>query len=200
MGSRDPQRVATDQSLTALVEHARNGDQQAWNHLVERFSPMVWAICRSRGLSRADAADVHASTWLRLVDNLDRIREPEHLGAWLRRTANNEAIAAGRRLTRSRATEPGWFDSAAPLASEIDGDLLRDEAVSHLRRTVAQLDDGCQLLLQLLYQEPRLSYREIAGMLGRPVGAIGPSRQRCLDKLRSLGGFIDRPDESMEVT
>ena len=79
-------------SLAELVEAAARGDQRAWNEIVERFQRLVWATARAHRLSSADAADVAQTTWLRLVENLDRIREPEHLGAWLATTARRESI------------------------------------------------------------------------------------------------------------
>src|SRR5215831_13070195 len=79
-------------SLVELVDQASAGDSDAWDELVDRFSGMVWAVARGHGLSSADAADVSQTTWLRLVEHLDRIREPERVGAWLATTARHECL------------------------------------------------------------------------------------------------------------
>src|SRR4051794_25415750 len=106
-------------NLDELVQAAVAGDQAAWNELVERFQGLVWATSRSYRLSRADAADVAQTTWLRLVENLNRIHDPERLGAWLATTARRECLrhirlhgreqlsdeptcSSRRRMTRSR--------------------------------------------------------------------------------------------------
>src|SRR6266550_245386 len=88
------------QGLTGLLEAAAGGDQDAWNTLVERYSRLVWAVARGHRLSQADAADVTQATWLRLVEHLDGIKEPERLGAWLATTARREALRQIRRAGR----------------------------------------------------------------------------------------------------
>ena len=170
-----------------LVRAAAAGDQAAWSELVERFQGLVWATARSFRLSRADAADVAQTTWLRLVENLDRIREPDRLGAWLATTARREAFRHlrlhGRELT---SDEADLFE--APVDDPLEVALLTEERDTALWRAFAQLSERCQTLLRLLVSEDEPSYEAIGAALDMPIGAIGPTRMRCLDKLRSFVG------------
>jgi len=171
-------------TLEDLVRGAAAGDQAAWNELVERFQGLVWATARSYRLSRADAADVAQTTWLRLVENLDRIREPERLAGWLATTARREALRYlclhGRELASDAAD---LFE--APADDPLEVALLTEERDAALWRAFAQLSERCQTLLRLLVSEDEPSYEAIGAALDMPVGAIGPTRMRCLEKLRS---------------
>lgn len=171
-----------------LVRAAAGGDQGAWDGLVERYHRLVWAVIRSYRLDAADAADVSQTTWLRLVEHLGSLRDPDRVGAWLATTARREAL----RLARQRRAEldrvSGDADlqllpSAVPL---IEDALLRSEDDAALWRALRQLDDRCQRLLRCLAAAPPPRYDEIADALGMPVGSIGPTRGRCLDRLRKF--------------
>ena len=172
-------------SLTQLVERAAHGDVAAWNDLVDRFSSLVWATARAHRLSRDDAADVAQTTWLRLVEHLDRIREPERLGGWLAITARRESLRSlrlnGRELPSDDADA---FESPADDSPELG--LLTGERDTALWRAFARLCERCQALLRLLAAPTEPSYDEVGAALGMPVGAIGPTRGRCLEKLRSF--------------
>jgi RNA polymerase sigma factor (sigma-70 family) len=177
------ERVTVDQ----LVHAAAAGDEAAWNELVERFQGLVWATARSFRLSRADAADVAQTTWLRLVENLDRIRDPERLGAWLATTARREALRHLRLHGRELSTdEAELFES--PVDDPLEVALLTEERDNALWRAFAQLSERCQSLLRLLVAEDEPSYEAIGAALDMPIGAIGPTRMRCLDKLRAFVG------------
>ena len=172
-------------TLEDLVRGAAAGDQAAWNELVERFQGLVWATARSYRLSRADAADVAQTTWLRLVENLDRIREPERLAGWLATTARREALRHLRLHGRELASdEADLFES--PVDDPLEVALLAEERDTALWRAFAQLSERCQTLLRLLVSEDEPSYEAISAALDMPIGAIGPTRMRCLDKLRSF--------------
>jgi RNA polymerase sigma factor (sigma-70 family) len=109
-------------NLAELVRSAAAGDQAAWEEIVDRFTSLVWATARAHRLSRADAADVAQTTWLRLVENLDRIREPEALGAWLATTARRESLRVIRHGARESPTDdPDLFE---PPTDESVDDLL----------------------------------------------------------------------------
>lgn len=173
------------QALEQLVPAAAAGDQAAWNELVERFQALVWATARSFRLSRADAADVAQTTWLRLVENLDRIREPERLAGWLATTARREALRHIRLHGRELASdEADLFES--PVDDPLEVALLTEERDTALWRAFAQLSERCQTLLRLLVSEDEPSYEAIGAALDMPIGAIGPTRMRCLEKLRSF--------------
>ena len=168
-----------------LVRDAADGDQAAWNELVERFQGLVWATSRSYRLSRADAADVAQTTWLRLVENLGRLQEPERVGAWLATTARRESLRTLRFSSRVLATEPELLPDPgtdAPLAAA----LLAGERDRALWTAFGGLSERCQVLLRLLVADPPPSYEDVGAALDMPIGSIGPTRQRCLERLRGL--------------
>ena len=171
-------------TLAELIDAAGGGDERAWGVIVERFEGLIWATTRAHRLSSAEAADVTQPTWLRLLENLDRIREPERLGAWLAATARHECL----RHIRLRARElPAADETVFDLVTDqppIETALLTRERSAALRRALAGVGERCQALLRMLAAVNPPSYEEIGAALGMPVGAIGPTRARCLDKLR----------------
>jgi RNA polymerase sigma factor (sigma-70 family) len=176
--------------LSILLPRAADGDQAAWNTIVDRFSSLVWATARAHRLSRDDAADVAQTTWLRLVEHLDRIRDPERLGAWLATTARNESLRVIRRGGREQPTdEPDLFE--APDDDAVDRLLLEQERDGNLWRAFASLSERCKTLLRILLADEPPSYEEVGAALGMPVGAIGPTRMRCLDRLRRTAGVAE---------
>ncbi len=171
-------------TLAELIRAAAAGDQTAWETIVDRFSGLVWSTARSYRLSRDDAADVAQTTWLRLVEHLDRIRDPERLGAWLATTARNESLRVIRSGAREQPSdEPDLFEE--PSDETFDRLLIDRERYGALWRAFATLSERCKTLLRLLVAEEEPSYEEIGAALGMPIGAIGPTRMRCLDKLRT---------------
>jgi RNA polymerase sigma factor (sigma-70 family) len=176
---------ADDGDLVHLVAQARAGEDAAWETLVERFSGLVAAIARRCRLGDADVAEVSQTTWLRLVENLDRIEQPERLGAWLATTSRRESLRIATRqgvLSTSEELHLLADDEAEPL----DSALLRDEQVRDIQMAAARLPARCQRLLGLLMGDDDLPYKEIAEQLSMPIGSIGPTRGRCLDHLRQL--------------
>ena len=172
-------------SLDELVRAAARGNQSAWNEIVERFQGLVWATARAHRLTHADAADVAQTTWLRLVEHLDRIREPERLGAWLATTARHESLRHIRLHGRELPSdEADTFEAPADDAPELA--LLGEERDAALWRAFARLGERCQSLLRLLVAQDEPSYEEIGAALDMPIGAIGPTRMRCLEKLRAF--------------
>jgi RNA polymerase sigma factor (sigma-70 family) len=169
-----------------LVARARNGDKQAWDALLDRYAPLIWSICRRHGLGNADAEDVGQNVWLKLVDQLGTIRVPAALPGWLATTTRREC---GRILRAApRARETGQMDgtqaSADDHAPAAEAELLAAERHAALREALTHLPPCCQQLITLLAQDPPPSYAQISGRLGIPEGSIGPTRARCLDKLR----------------
>ena len=175
-----------DPVVTGLVTRAIQGDQQAWDALVARYAPLIWSICRRYQLSRPDAADVSQTVWLKLVGHLAKMRDPAALPGWLSTTTRREC---GRAL---RAARPPQAVTLAPDAEKIpdrqdatvEDALLAAERSAALREAFAHLPPCCQQLIALLTADPPTPYTEISVKLGIPVGSIGPSRSRCLDKLR----------------
>jgi RNA polymerase sigma factor (sigma-70 family) len=180
----------------ALLSLAADGDQAAWDELVERHARLVWAVLRSYRLDDATAADVFQTVWLRLVEQVDRIRDPERLAAWLATTARREALRVLRRGQREAPTE-SVPDHAEPFATAPGDDLVAAEEHAAVLAAFARLPESCQTLLRLLTADPPLDYRTIAELVDRPIGSIGPTRQRCLDRLRALLLEGD-PDDTWE--
>jgi RNA polymerase sigma factor (sigma-70 family) len=173
-----------------LVQRASDGDQAAWNAIVERFNGLLWSVVRAHRLSPSDGAEVVQTTWLRLVENLDRIREPEHVGAWLATTTRRECLRFIRRNAREVATSE--VEAAEPSNGSSIERLLSAERDVALWKAFASLGERCQALLRMLMADVPPSYVEVSAALGMPIGAIGPTRQRCLERLRhdpSLAAF-----------
>jgi RNA polymerase sigma factor (sigma-70 family) len=175
-----------DEPVTGLVARARSGDKQAWDALVERYAPLIWSICRRHQLGAADAADVSQSVWLRLVDQLDRVREPAALPGWLATTTQRECRRVVHTARESRPVAYVLDVENLPdeLARPADQELLEAERHAALRQAFGALDPFSRQLVALLIQDPPVPYAEISARLGIAVGSIGPSRARCLEKLR----------------
>ncbi len=179
--------VAGEPEVAGLVTAARAGDPAAWNALVDRYNRLVWSVARSFRLSDADAADAVQLTWMRLVENLDRISEPERLASWLGTTARRECLQHLRRAGRVR-TDPGGeiLEAVADPAPPVDAALLEDERDRALWQAMGMLGEKCQQLLRVLMASPPPPYSAVAAALDMPMGSIGPARQRCLAQLKKI--------------
>jgi RNA polymerase sigma factor (sigma-70 family) len=173
-----------DRSDAELLHAVRERQQEAWEALVGRHNRRLWALARAEGLSSTSASDAVQTTWLALLDNIDRIRKPDALAIWLTQVVKHEAMRLSKQLKRVESLDDGMADVADRSAPAVDQGLLRGERLQDLRRAFARLSATCQKLLRLLFSDADLSYAEIAAALGRPIGAIGPSRARCLAELR----------------
>jgi RNA polymerase sigma factor (sigma-70 family) len=166
------------------VQRAATGEREAWSRLVEEFDGMLRAVARVHRLCDADAADVAQTAWMRLAENLDRLQNPSRVGAWLATTARRECLrslrASARELPDAEPPEPAGAD-----VSPIDGGLLEAERDRALWSAFRRLPARDQALLRMLVAEPQPSYDEIAAALGMPIGSIGPTRGRALDRLRA---------------
>jgi RNA polymerase sigma factor (sigma-70 family) len=173
--------------LAALVECAAAGDSGAWDALVDRFASTVWAIARGHRLSAADAADVSQTTWLRLVENLHRIEQPDRVGAWLAVTARRESLRVlrvGSRQTANGHEFEQLPDPAPPKPP--DHAVATREWETVVADLIAQLPPRSQLLIRHLSADSPLSYKDISEALDMPIGSIGPTRARALEQLRRL--------------
>jgi RNA polymerase sigma factor (sigma-70 family) len=182
----------SDRTTAELVEAAHKGDTGAWGELVGRFSGLVWAVARAHRLDQADAADVCQTVWLRLVENLGRLRDPDHLGGWLRTTTRHECLRVLRRGGREFPEEEANLDVPSPPEQSPEMQLLASERDRIVWTAVSGLSDRCRSLLRVIACAPEASYAEISASLGLPVGSIGPTRARCLEHLRrrlEAGGY-----------
>lgn len=186
-GCRGPTSQA-DAELVALFEQALGGEKSGWDGLVERYAGLVWAVARSLGLGTADATDVSQMTWLRLVENLDRIRQPERVGAWLATTARREALRLIRLSKRSiNIGEDRGFDALVDDPPPIeDAPFMSADRHKTVAALLTQLPHRQQVILRLLSADDALSYREISDVLNIPIGSIGPTRARALESLHEM--------------
>jgi RNA polymerase sigma factor (sigma-70 family) len=175
-----------------MLRRAGEGDAAAWNAIVDEYAGLLWSVVRGFRLGEAQAADAVQTTWLRLVEHLGAIREPERLAGWLRTTARRVCLEILREGAREQAadlcSDPG---EAACFGREGPDDVdapetvaLRQEREALVRRVVTILPERQQVLLGLLVASPPLRYEEISARLDMPVGSIGPTRARILARLR----------------
>ena len=175
----------------ALVRACRRGEAAAWEALIARYQRLVYAIPRRAGLNEEASGEVFQRVFAVLVEQLDRIEQPERIRAWLVTTARRETWRVSRGESLTRLSDPGE-DEATGESRQLAGDApLPDEVVQRLeeqhlvRMGMAALDERCRQLLTLLYYRADApSYSEIAARLGTSEGSIGPTRARCLEKLR----------------
>lgn len=187
--SGSPRRpsAARDEETTRLVQAARTGDRQAWDDLVNRYVALLWSIALRHGLHESDAADVVQNTWLRLLENLDSVRDPARVGAWLATTAQRESlrcVVQSRRLVLK--DDDRAFDGPDRLLPPVDEELLSREQGRAAIEALAALPPTWRSLVELLTRDPPLSYEEIGANLGVPVGTIGPTRGRCVRRMRAM--------------
>ena len=174
-----------DPHVVALVTRAAGSDQDAWNELVERYSPLVWTICLRYELSNHDIEDIGQTVWLLLVEQLGKLREPAALPGWLATTTHREClrVVTAARRSQQRGTRLDDGDQFVDDA-KIEEEILIAERNATLRAAFAELPSHCRQLLAMLFADPPRSYSEISATLGIPVGSIGPQRARCLERLR----------------
>lgn len=182
-----------------LVEAARSGAQAAWDTLVQRHGGRIWAVARAHRLSAADAEDVFQVTFLRLVTHLDTIRQPERVGAWLATTARHECLRIIRRAGRAVPTsDDETLDPPDVVARPVDAHMLEAERDVALLAALDRLSEKCRRLLRVLMAEPEPTYEEVGAALDMPIGSIGPTRGRCLQRLRRELGGITGPDHGSQ--
>lgn len=182
--------------VARTVAAAAGGDESAWGALVERYGGLVWSVVRSHRLEDATAADVAQTTWLRLVEHLGRLREPEKVGAWLASTARHEALRSLRTAARTVPTEEDELDVGTDQEPPAITGMLVAERDELLWTAFAKLGGRCQALLRMLAADPPPAYEEISAALDMPIGSIGPTRGRCLERLRMRlenSGITDAP-------
>jgi RNA polymerase sigma factor (sigma-70 family) len=177
--------AATDVAL--MVRRAAKGDMRAWERLVEQYTRLIWSITAEFKLAESDAADVAQTTWLRLLEHIDRIEDPERVGSWLAATARHECL---RNLTAAKRAAPDRdeevLSGVVAAGPEADERILAEERAEVIRDALSRLPRRWQRLLEMLMADPAVSYAEISDELDLPVGSIGPTRGRCLARLRVM--------------
>lgn len=174
---------AFDSDLERLLLRCRRGDADAWATLVARLQNLVYSIARRYGLNEDDSGDVFMTAFQALHRNLDRIESGRALPKWLATTAARESL----RLKRLRSRT----DNDAPLEEilasddrDAEAEAVRADSAERVRLALDAMPGRCRDLLHALYDATEAAYTEISGRLGIPIGAIGPTRARCLEKLR----------------
>jgi RNA polymerase sigma factor (sigma-70 family) len=169
-----------------LVARCLRGEARSWEELVRRYRRLVYAVPRRMRLRHEDAEEVLQDTFTTLLEKLAALRDHERLGAWLVVVAQRRALALLQRGARPREValpdshDAGTDPGALPLE-----ELVRLERQDAVQRALEQLPERCRALLAALYfEDPTPSYREIARRLGVREGSLGPTRQRCFEKLR----------------
>ena len=189
-----PRRAATVRAsqpdrgarIADLVSAARAGNEEALGLIVTELSPLLWQVARSAGLSSGDAEDVLQTVWMRLVAHLDGIHDSMALTSWLVTTARREAwrVCAGKR--RQLPADQELFAELPDQGPGSEEQVILDHQRRTLWKAISQLSARCQELLRIIAFAPRPDYAAVADALGMPVGSIGPTRGRCLAKLRAL--------------
>ncbi len=182
-----------DPSVIALVARVLDGDQEAWNEIIERYSPLVWSICVRYQLTRPDIDDVGQGVWLGLVEHIGKLRQPAALAGWLATTTRNECL---RVLRAARRYDPDGLPAEDLMPPDPDGTMIEQELIqaelnAALRAAFAELSPACHELLSMLISDPPPAYAQVSRVLGIPVGSIGPTRARCLDRLRRSPHLTD---------
>lgn len=169
--------------IGALVRDAADGDQASWDEIVARYSRLVWSITHQYRLDSADAADVFQTAWLRLVEHIQDLSDPRAVATWLTTTTRRECMRV-QRAGRWQVPVGDALPERAAGTPDMDARVLRAERDALLREAFGRLSPTDQTLLLLLVTEPVPSYEEIASSLNMPRGSIGPTRRRCLERLR----------------
>lgn len=187
-----------DESDAALAARCNRGEGSAWEVLVKRYQRLVYAIVRRIGLDEHMAADVFQTVFTRLLEHLPKLTQQDRLQAWIVTTAKREALLQRsrglRNLSMTRDDSEAGDDSATAEWDVADNALLPEDALETLqsqnqvRQGLDRLDTRCRDLLTMLYgdADEAVAYDDIAARLDMPVGSIGPTRARCLGKLRKL--------------
>ena len=173
--------------VARLVRRAAEGDLHAWERLVDQYARLIWSITGEFKLVESDAADVAQTTWLRLLEHIDRIEYPARVGSWLAATARHECL---RSLAAHKKVVPSQDDMELAAVDvyqpPVDERLLAAESAQIVREALSRLPGRWQRLLEMLMADPPMAYADISDELGLPVGSIGPTRGRCLAQLRVL--------------
>jgi RNA polymerase sigma factor (sigma-70 family) len=162
----------------------RAGDPAALDELVRVMSPILWHVVRATGLDKEQSEDVIQTAWLALVRNAHVVGDPQAVARWLCTTARREAWRVSKNAGRSTPVDDDSLEWHLPSQGSPESEVVLNDEQSRLWESIGHLPERCQKLLRIVAMEPRPDYARIAGELKMPIGSIGPTRGRCLDKLR----------------
>jgi len=176
-------------AATEAFRRWRSGDDSALDELVRMMSPVLWHVVRATNLDREASEDVVQNTWLTLVRSADSVRDAQAITRWLCTAARREAWRVSKAGSRTRPVEDEVLDARMPVQTSPESEVVSDDENSRLWQALGRLPERCQKLLRIVAWEPRPDYSAVAESMQMPIGSIGPTRRRCLDKLRvELGG------------
>jgi RNA polymerase sigma factor (sigma-70 family) len=181
-----PSHPDRDTRIAGLVNAARQGNKEALGQIVTELSPLLWHVARAAGLCYGDAQDVVQTVWTRLLSHLGGIRSSAALTGWLVVTTRHEAWRVSADGRRNVPADHDWFSALPDPGPSSEEQVITDDQRRALWTAIGQLEPRCQALLRIVAFVPRPDYQAMAAKLGMPVGSVGPTRGRCLAKLRAL--------------
>jgi len=192
-GSAPPSASARDVWVVAAEHFAayRAGEREALDRLVRLMTPTLWHVARAHRIDPVTAEDVVQNTWLALVRNAEAIDDPRAVVRWLTVTARREAWRSARTAGRAEPTPAELFDIRESDAEDPESAAVRESRDDLLWTAVARLSERCRHLVRIVAFVERPNYADVSEALGMPVGSIGPTRARCLAKLRALLADVD---------
>lgn len=173
-----------DAEVADLVARAADGDHRAWDRLVDQYIGLLWSIARGYRLSDSDAADVVQTTWLRLLEHIGRVHDGARIGAWLATTVRRECLRTLGYRNRVSIGDDALLEQVVDQ-EDVSTALLQRERSDELLRAIEGLPGRWRQLMHLLLADPAPSYDEISRQLDIPIGSIGPTRGRCVERLRA---------------
>ncbi len=163
-----------------------DGDTTGLDDLVRLMTPVLWQVARACSLTEPAAEDVVQTTWVAFVRSARRLRDTQSVGGWLTTTARREAWRVSQAGTRTTYVEDGMLERVVPRQRSAEAEVVTRDESDQLWSAVGALDERCQMLLRVVAFSDRPDYAGIARDLDMPVGSIGPTRMRCLRKLKAL--------------
>ncbi len=186
-GSRDRSGQVWSDASSCFVRWL-DGDTDGLDELVRVMTPVLWHVVRAYRLPAESTEDVIQSTWLALVRRRDNIEDARAVGGWLTMTARREAWRVAQKDGRAVPVEVTEFEVTLPAQRPAEADAVEHDEADRLWLAVATLNERCQRLLRIVAFEHRPDYKAVAETLNMPIGSIGPTRSRCLAKLRAALG------------
>jgi RNA polymerase sigma factor (sigma-70 family) len=180
-----PTSSALYDAATDAFRRWRTGEDAALDELVALMSPVLWHVVRATGLDRETAEDVIQNTWLTLVRSADSVRDAQAITRWLCTSARREAWRVSKAATRIRPVDDDVLAARMPPGSSPESEVVSNDEKALMWEALTRLPERCQKLLRIVAWEPRPDYSSVAETLDMPIGSIGPTRRRCLDKLRA---------------
>jgi RNA polymerase sigma factor (sigma-70 family) len=185
-----PTSSALYDAATDAFRRWRTGEDAALDELVGLMSPVLWHVVRATGLDRETSEDVVQNTWLTLVRSAESVRDAQAITRWLCTSARREAWRVSKASTRLRPVDDDVLAARMPEEASPESEVVANDENAQLWEALTRLPDRCQKLLRIVAWEPRPDYSSVAESLEMPIGSIGPTRRRCLDKLRAELGEL----------